>query len=76
MPLSVTIIWCLFHLIIAIGINWVLTQLNLIHYGEALTVYFIILSARYYDTQAKFALAYKQDPELIEALMRDQLNID
>ena len=74
MPLLGTIFHIVVHCIFALGLNWVAREFNLINYGEVITVYFIILAARYYDSQVRFTLAYKQDPAAIEQILREQLD--
>lgn len=74
MPLISTIIWTLLHLCLALGMNYVARELNLIEHSEIISLYFVLLAGRYYDAQTKFTIAYKSDPDLVEALMREQLN--
>ena len=74
MPLISTIIWTLLHVCLALGINYVARELNLISYSEVISLYFIVLAAKYYDAQTKFSIAYKADPDLVEQIMRNELN--
>lgn len=76
MPLPSTIIWCILHLCLALGLNWVCKELGLINYSEVIALYFIITAGKYYDAQSKFSIAYSQDPDLVESMMRDQLKKD
>jgi hypothetical protein len=73
MPLFVTITWLLTHLCFAIGLNWLAREVGVIHYGEVVSVYFILLAGKIYDDQRKFSRAYAENPELIETLMREEL---
>lgn len=74
MPLISTIIWTLIHLCLALGMNYLAKELGLIGGGEIISLYFIALAAKYYDAQTKFSIAYESDPDLVEAMMRDELN--
>lgn len=74
LPLPSTLIWVVIHLLIALGMNYVVKELNIINYGELVTVYFVILAARYYDAQTKFSIAYREDPDTVEAVLREQLD--
>lgn len=73
MPLPSTVFWVILHLILALGLNWIAKELNLIRYSEVITVYFVILAARYFDAQTKFSLAYREDPDTVEEILREQL---
>lgn len=73
MPLPSTIMWTVLHLLLALGLNYVAKELGLIKYSELITVYFIILAARYFDAQTKFSIAYREDPDTVEAILREQL---
>ncbi len=74
MPLLSTIIWVLLNLCIALGINYVIKELGIINHSEFISLYFIIAAARFYDSQLKFTIAYKTDPDLVEQIMRNELN--
>lgn len=76
LPLPGTILWIVVHVIMALGLNYVAKETGLIRYSEVMTLYFIILAGRYYDAQAKFSIAYKENPDLVEAVLRDQLSKD
>lgn len=76
MPLQNTVIWVILHLCLALGINWLLKELDLISHSEFISLYFIVLAGKYFDSQLKFTLAYRQDPNLIEQIMREELNND
>lgn len=76
MPLTSTIVWILLHLCMALGVNYVLKELDLIGHGEFIALYFIVLAGKYRDAQVKFTQAYKEDPDLVEAIMREDLNND
>lgn len=76
LPLPGTIIWIVVHVITSLGLNWVVKELGLINYSEVMTLYFIVLAGRYHDSQAKFSIAYKENPDLVEAVLRDQLSKD
>jgi len=76
MPLIGTIIWTVLHFLLALGINYALKETGLIKHGEFLTVYFVILAAKYFDAQLKFSLAYRENPDIVEQILREQLNKD
>lgn len=76
MPLPSTVIWTILHLCLALGLNWVCKELGLISYSEIIALYFIIVAGKYYDAQSKFSIAYSQDPDLVESMMREQLKKD
>lgn len=73
MPLLSTIIWLLVNMCMALGLNWIAKELGLISNSEIIALYFIIAAARLQDAQSKFSIAYSQDPDLVEYLLREQL---
>lgn len=73
MPLPSTIFWLLAHMCLAVGVNYFLKESNLIGHGEFISLYFIAVAGRYRDAQVKFSKAYEQDPDLVEAIMRADL---
>jgi hypothetical protein len=74
MPLPGTVLWLILHLCMALGVNYFLKELNLIGHGEFISLYFIVLAGKYRDYQTKFTKAYAEDPDLVEAIMREDLN--
>ena len=74
MPFLATILSTLIHLCFSVGVNWFLKELGLISGSEFVALYFIVLAAKRYDDQLKFADAYAQNPDLMEAMLRHQLN--
>lgn len=73
MPLPSSIMWVVLHALLALGMNWFAKELGLIEYSEVMTVYFILVAAKYRDSQMKFTIAYKENPEVVEQILRDQL---
>lgn len=73
MPLFSTILYIVFNLMVALGLNYVVRYLGWIHHGEIIALYFLILAGRLRDIQVKFALAYRANPDIIEQQLRDQL---
>lgn len=76
MPLPSTIVFVILHLCMSLGLNWVAKELGLINNSEVIALYFVVLAGKYYDAQTKFSIAYSQDPDLVENLMREQLKKD
>lgn len=73
MPLLSSVLWMLGHCLLAIGINTLGIWLGVINYGEFFSLYFFIFAGKLYDAQMKFTKAYKEDPELVEKILRHQL---
>jgi len=76
MPLFSTIFWVLVNVFIAVGLNWFLRELRLINNSEVIALYFIVTTGRLIDVQAKFNKAYKENPDLVEEILREQLDKD
>lgn len=76
MPLFSSILWLVANLCLALGINWIAKELELINHSELMTLYFMLAAFRIYDAQTKFSLAYQQNPDAVEQMMREQLNKD
>lgn len=76
MPLPNTIFWLILHLCFAVGCNYFLREMELIGHGEFISIYFVWLAGKYRDAQVKFTQAYREDPDLTEALMRAELTKD
>lgn len=74
MPLVSTVLWLLFHLCLALGVNYFLKELNIIGHGEFIALYFLVLAGKYRDAQIKFTKAYQEDPDLVEMILREDLN--
>lgn len=73
MPLFHTIVIIVIHALIALGLNFVVKELGWINHSEVMTGYFVLLALIYKDAQVKFEKAYKEDPELVEEILRDEL---
>jgi hypothetical protein len=73
MPLISSILWILVHCLLALALNVVGIWSGLIAHGEIFALYFVIYSARLYDAQMKFTRAYKEDPQLVEQILRHNL---
>jgi len=72
-----TIAWAIIHSLIALAINMLAIWLGIINYGELFALYFVVVAARLYLAQIKFSTAYREDPELVEQILRSQfLNED
>lgn len=72
MPITSSIIWAVLHMLVAIGLNMVAFWFGLIKYAEVFSLYFVILAFKQYYSQVKFTEAYKENPELVEDIMREQ----
>lgn len=72
MPLFDTIMWFSVHCILAIGLNMICKWFNIINYGEVFGIYFAILAFRTQDVQYKFTKSYREDPDLVESILREQ----
>ncbi len=73
MPLFSSILWILVHCMIALGLTVLGIWSGLINHGEVFAVYFVIYCTRLYDAQMKFTRAYKENPELVENMLRYKL---
>ena len=73
MPLFGSIIWAAIHMLVALGLNMLAVWIGWIHHGELFTIYWIVMAIRLYDAQMKFSVAYKENPELVEDILRHQL---
>lgn len=73
MPLFNSIVWIIIHCLIALALNMLGIWLGLVNYGEVFALYFVIYSLRLYDAQMKFTIAYKEDPDFVESMLRHKL---
>lgn len=73
MPLFKSIVLIIVHALIALGLNFVVKELGWINHSEVMTGYFVLLALIYKDNQLKFEDAYHEDPDLVEAILRDEL---
>jgi hypothetical protein len=68
-----TIIFILFNCIIAVGLNVLINWTGLLDNGEVFALYFVLLAAKVQNSQYQFTKAYKENPQLVEQILRSQL---
>lgn len=69
------IILIMVHMAVAGLLNWIAIKLNICSSLQIMLIYFVILSTYYLNLFTTFFKEYKNNPDLIEEIIREQLKI-